>query len=76
MDLIQSRNLFAYGLSDFDHIRNNECPNDSRRIMPLVPSVPFLFLTGKYALENSSIFVVCSFRCFLVSIIFEQDIDN
>ena len=54
--MFQNRNLFAYGVNDFDHIRNNECPNDS--IMPLVPSVPFSFLTGKNALENSSIFIV------------------
>ena len=39
----------------FDHIRNDKCPNDSRRIMPFVASVPFWFLAGKYALENSSI---------------------
>ena len=39
----------------FDHIRNDKCPNDSRRIMPFVVSVPFWFLAGKYALENSSI---------------------
>ena len=41
--------------SCFDHIRNDNCPNDSRRIMPFVASVPFWFLAGKYALENSSI---------------------
>ena len=39
----------------FDHIWNDECPNDSRRIMPFVAAVPFWFLAGKYALENSSI---------------------
>ena len=38
-----------------DHIRNDKCPNDSRRLMPFVASVPFWFLEGKYALENSSI---------------------
>ena len=41
--------------SFFDHIRNYKCPIDSRRIMPFVASVPFWFLAGKYALENSSI---------------------
>ena len=40
----------------FDHIGNDKCPNDSRR-MPCVASVPFWFLAGKYALENS--FIVC-----------------
>ena len=39
----------------FDHIRNDKCPNDSKRIMPFVASVPFWFLVGKCALENSSI---------------------
>ena len=34
----------------FDHIRNDECPNDSRRIMPFVVSVPFWFLAGKVCL--------------------------
>ena len=35
-----------------------------------VASVPFWpFLAGKYALENSSIVVVCPFRYFLVSFI-------
>ena len=29
---------------------NDECPNDSRRIMPLVVSVPFWFLAGKVCL--------------------------
>ena len=38
----------------FNHIRNDKCPNDSRRIMLFVTSVPFWFLTGKYALKNSS----------------------
>ena len=48
--------LFAYGVNScFDHIQNDNCPNDSRRIMPFVASVPFWFLAGKYALENSSI---------------------
>ena len=57
--------LFAYEVNDlshlvvsdprFDHIRNDKCPNDSRRIMQFVASVPFWFLAGKYALENSSI---------------------
>ena len=53
--------LFAYGVNDishlvvFYHIRNDKCPNDTRRIMPFVASVPFLFLAGKYALKNSSI---------------------
>ena len=42
----------------FDHIRNDKCPNDSRRIMPFVASVPFWFLAGKYALNNSSS-IVC-----------------
>ena len=42
----------------FDHIQNDKCPNNSRRIMPFVVSVPFWFLAGKYALENSSI-VTC-----------------
>ena len=41
--------------SCFDHIRKYKCPNDSRRIMPFVTSIPFWFLAGKYALENSSI---------------------
>ena len=27
----------------FDHIRNDKCPNDSRRIMPFVASVSFWF---------------------------------
>ena len=41
--------------SCFDHIRNDKCPNGSRRIMPFVASaVPFWFFAGKYALENSS----------------------
>ena len=41
--------------SCFDHIRNDKCPNGSRRIMPFVVSaVPFWFFAGKYALENSS----------------------
>ena len=31
----------------FDHIRNDKCPNDSRRIMTFVASVPFWFLAGK-----------------------------
>ena len=44
-------------LSCFDHIRNDNCPYDSRRIMPFVSSVPFWFLAGKYALENS--LIVC-----------------
>ena len=48
--------------SCFDHIRNDNCPNDSRRIMPFVASVPFWFLAGKYALENSSI--VCRMPIF------------
>ena len=55
--------LFAYGAKDLSHlvvliiiIRNDKCPNDSRRIMPFVASaVPFWFFAGKYALENSSI---------------------
>ena len=52
--------LFAYGVNDitpscFDHIRNDKCSNESRRIMPFVASVPFWFLAGKYASENSSI---------------------
>ena len=54
--------LFAYGVNDlsqvvvnFDYIRNDKCPNDSRYIMPFVASVPFSFLAGKYALENFSI---------------------
>ena len=54
--------VFAYGVIDLLHlvvliiiIRNDKCPNDSRRIMLLVASVPFWFLEGKYALENSSI---------------------
>ena len=38
-----------------DHIRYDKCPNDIRRILPFVTSVPFWFLAGKYALENSSI---------------------
>ena len=25
----------------YDHIRNDKCPNDSRRIMPFIASVPF-----------------------------------
>ena len=33
----------------------DKCPNESRRIIPFVASVPFLFLPGKYALKNSSI---------------------
>ena len=41
--------------SCFDHIRNDKCPNDSRRIMWFVASVPFWFLVRKYASENSSI---------------------
>ena len=45
----------VYRRSCFDHIRNDNCPNDSRRIMPFVASVPFWFLAGKYALEDSSI---------------------
>ena len=44
--------------SCFDHIQNDKCPNDSRHIMPFVASVPFWFLAGKYALENS--LIVCS----------------
>ena len=39
----------------FDHIRNDKCPNDSRRIMPFVASVPFWFLSGKCVLDNPSI---------------------
>ena len=31
----------------FDHIGNDKCPNDSRRIMTFVASVPFWFLAGK-----------------------------
>ena len=55
-------NLFAYEINDlsllvvliiFETI--NVRTNDSRRIMPFVASVPFWFLAGKYALENSSI---------------------
>ena len=41
----------------YAHIRNDKCPNDSRRIMPFVSSVPFWFLAGKFALENS--LIVC-----------------
>ena len=49
--------LCAYGVNDLSHLvvlisRNDKCPNDSRRIMPFVASVPFWFLAGKYALEN------------------------
>ena len=44
--------------SCFDRIRNEKCPNYSRRNMLLVASVPFWFLVEKHALENSSI--VCS----------------
>ena len=55
--------------SCFDHIRNDKCPNDSRRIMPFVASVPFWFLAGEYALENSSI-VVGRFRYFLLDILY------
>ena len=54
--------------SCFDHIRNAKCPNDSRSIVPFVASVPFWFLAGKYALENSSI--VCRMRYFLVDIFY------
>ena len=39
--------------SPSENIRNDKCPN--RRIIPFVASVPFWFLAGKYALENSSI---------------------
>ena len=39
----------------FDYIRNDKCPNESRRIMSFVATLPFWFLAGKYALENSSI---------------------
>ena len=44
----------------FDHIRNDKCPSDSRRFMPFVASVPFWFLTGKYALGNSSDSLSCA----------------
>ena len=54
--------LFAYGVNDLSHLvvliifkKINVLLNDSRRIMPFVASVPFRFLAGKYALENSSI---------------------
>ena len=49
--------LFAYGVNDLSHlvVLVDKSPNDSRRIMPFVASVPFWFLAGKYALENSSI---------------------
>ena len=45
---------FAHGVNDsitpccFDHIRNDKCPNDSRRFMALVASVPFWFLAGNH----------------------------
>ena len=55
-------NLFAYGVNDLSHLvvfiiieTINVRTNDSRRIMPFVASVPFWFLAGNYALENSSI---------------------
>ena len=36
----------------FGHIQNDKCPNDSRRIMQFVASVPFWFLAGKYAFDS------------------------
>ena len=56
--------LFAYGVNDSSHlvvliifetIDVLMTVHDSRHIMRFVASVPFWFLAGKYALENSSI---------------------
>ena len=45
-------NTFVPHCSCFGHIQNDKCPNDSRRIMQFVASVPFWFLAGKYAFDS------------------------